>query len=144
MGDEATIEDEELERQRVLRSTQRKDAAAKSEQVSADEPSEEERGRETAALNSMTVFDIAGDLFGWVPFLGGIVRFIAGAGAVFQSFKLNIAVRAKAWVINGALALVEIALSVFGLNELPLQTFGAIIIRIIASNAAQEKTKQPE
>lgn len=143
MENEAITENEELERQRVLRDTLRKEALIKKNQDPENDLSDDDVEKETSALNNMTLLDVAGDLLGWVPFLGGIVRAVIGVAVIIQSSKLNIRVRVKAWVINGLIAFVEVVLSLFGLNFLPLQTIGAIIIRVIANNAKQEK-KQSE
>ncbi|MBI1755094.1 hypothetical protein HY250_02910 [Candidatus Azambacteria bacterium] len=121
-------------RQARAQSSRAEAKAGEDAQTTTDDSSEEEE-KEKTALNIMTLFDVAGDLLGWVPFLGGIVRVITGAGAVIQSFKLNIAVRVKAWVINGVMALIDILLSFVGLNILPTQTIGAAIIRMMAGNA---------
>lgn len=148
MGDAAITENKEsadLETQRLLNVTRKKDIAAaeKKRGMESGLPSEEAKKGWKAALINMYLFDGVGDILGAFPFIGGIVRFITGVGAVIQSFKINPAVRVTAWVINGVTALIDICLSFIGLNFLPTQTIGAAIIGVIASNAEQEKTEQP-
>ena len=142
MEDNATSEDQYAQ---TLRQKRQEDAGmAEKGQETADDSSEEENENEKTALNIMTWFNVAGDLLGWVPFVGGIVRFITGTGAVIQSFKLNITIRVTAWVINGVIALIQVFLSFIGLNFFPLQTICAVIIRMMRNNAMQEKTKLPK
>ncbi len=139
MEDETTQEREDQHALELRQKRQENSVAAEKGQPAADDSSEEENENEKAALNRMTWFNVAGDLLGWIPFVGGIVRFITGVGAVVQSFKLNISVRITAWVINGVIALIQIFLSFFGLNFFPLQTIGAAIIRMMRNSAMQEK-----
>ena len=136
-------EDEHARGLRAARAGSKDATTAENEQALSDGSSEEEHESEKTALNIMTWFNVAGDLLGWIPFVGGIVRFITGVGAVIQSFKLNISVRVTAWIINGVIALIQVLLSFVGLNFFPLQTIGAVIIRMMRSNVMQEKTNKP-
>jgi len=147
MAETDTIENEEQHAQNLRQAvaTDKARSGIAGAQTTVDKGSlEENKAGWRSALMTMFGFDLAGDFFGSIPFIGGIVRLITGIGAIIQSFKLNPAVRVRAWIINGITALIDMLLSFVGLNFLPTQTIGAGIITIMSGNAEQKEQLEME
>lgn len=138
MEDEGTQEWED-KHARDLRQARAVKSQTSGEEVESAETSENQED-EKAAENNTFWLSIISDTLGAIPFIGGGIRALAGLAIHFQALKLNAAIRTKTLAMNGLITLLQILLSFFGLNVLPLASLGRMFIRRVVRTTAQTDT----